>query len=83
MNLRGYRVVAATTEMEDGLLLEESHGLEKGAVTSDTEVTKVTVSEYHTKLLNAFMLPQVRRKGLWAKSLVLPTEKNTQKNKTI
>lgn len=31
MNLRGYRVVAATTEMEDGLLLEESHGLEKGA----------------------------------------------------
>lgn len=29
MNLRGCGVVAATIGMEDGLLLEESHGLEK------------------------------------------------------
>lgn len=29
MNLRGYGVVATTTGIEDRLLLEESHGLEK------------------------------------------------------
>lgn len=67
MNLRGCGVVATTIGMEDGLLLEESHGLEK--VGAEVQKQMSQKSQYLNSTQSYSMLSRYhrfQRKGLWA-----------------
>lgn len=63
------------TELQEGFCWKGSHGLQKEAEVQKQKSRK-SVCAYHVKLLDAFMLLEVQRKGLWTWSLVLPRKIN-------